>query len=82
MFLNGILQQFYSRTNYLLSDFSMLLSNVIKDLHKLYCMNIYGSEFNFNKSYMDNMCVMLCKIIGVILTMELIIIVLTILALL
>ena len=34
--INGILQQFYSRTNYVLSDFSILPSDVIKDLHNSY----------------------------------------------
>ena len=53
----GILQQFHSRTNYLLSDFSMLLSDVMRDLHNSYCMNMYNSELlNFNKSYMDKIC--------------------------
>ena len=36
--INGI-SYLYSRTNYLLSDFSILPS-VIKDLHNSYCMNI------------------------------------------
>lgn len=48
-----LLQQFYMRTNYMLADFNMLNSDVLKQLHNSYCMNFYGSELlNLNKSYM------------------------------
>ena len=39
-----ILQQLYSRTNYL-SDFNMLPSDDIKELHNSHCMNMYSNEF-------------------------------------
>ena len=58
------MQTFYLKSNHVISDFRMLDSFTLHNLHSTYCMSLYGCELiNYNSKYISELHVAWRKVI-------------------